>query len=298
MSSIPLNALGDVTSVMIDLVADRSRDLLSQQVTQLERAKAHFLALAIRELNPSLQLVQRCSTLLDQMLQQGVLDAVEIQRLADTIAASTERLHVGIEEVLDATAIQAQSLELNIKPMKLEQAVQLARRDLLPLMQETGCEIQVAPLDTLPPLEGDLSRLRQALRYLLEDMLRHTPAGERITVMAVATIKEGEPWLHIAISAPGAGVSAAACADFFLMPPLDGENGASPTATTRGQTLRLGIARGLIEAHGGAIRAESTGKGKARMPTLRFHISLPTRPSQRHRFPGAGSPTAGTPPQR
>lgn len=295
MSSIPLNALGNVASVMFDLVADRSRDLLRQQSAQLERAKAHFLTLAIHELNPSLQLVQRCSTLLDQMLQQGALDAAEIQRLADAIAAGTERLHTGIEEVLDATAIQAQSLELTVKPMKLEQAVQLARRDLLPLMQETGCKIRIAPLDTLPSLEGDLSRLRQALRYLFEDMLRHTPAGEQITVMAVAVTEAGESWLHIVISAPDPGVSAAACADFFLMPPLDGESGA---ATTRGQTLRLGIARGLIEAHGGAIRAESAGGGKAHMSTLRFHISLPTRTPQRPRFSIAGSPAAVKAPGR
>ncbi len=298
MSSIPLNTLGNVASVMLDLVADRSRDLLSQQVAQLERAKAHFLALAIRELNPSLQLVQRCSTLLDQMLQQGALDATEIQRLADTIAAGTECLHTGIEEVLDATALQAQSLELNVKPMKLDQAVQLARRDLLPLMQETGCQIRVAPLDALPPLEGDLNRLRQALRYLLEDMLRHTPAGRWITVMAAAQTEASEARMHIAISAPNPSVSATACAGFFLMPALNGENGASSTAAARGQTLRLAIARGLIEAHGGTIRAESTGSGKARISTLRFHISLPTKQPQRYRLLDSGSPEAGTLPQR
>lgn len=115
------------------------------------------------------------------------------------------------------------------------------------------------------PLETDPARLRQILDNLLSNALRHTPAGGRVDLEA--TTDAGT--VRIAVVDTGEGIAAADLPHVF-----DRLWRGEPSRVRAGQSTGLGlsIARGLAEALGGTLQAQSAlGEGS------RFEVSLPVR---------------------
>lgn len=110
-------------------------------------------------------------------------------------------------------------------------------------------------------LWGDPQRLNQVLTNVLENALRHTPAGGRVDV---ATDTEG-PQLAIRVTDDGDGIAAA------HLPHVFERLYRADTARDRdhgGSGLGLAIARALVEAHGGRIGATSAGVGTGTTITI------------------------------
>lgn len=117
-------------------------------------------------------------------------------------------------------------------------------------------------VDPTPELEIDPVRVRQVLDNLLVNALRHTPSGGSIRVEAR---REGEG-VAIAVRDTGRGIPAEALPHIF--------DRFWKSADSGGSGLGLAIARGLVDAHGGAIWAESeVGRGTM----IRFTLPLVAR---------------------
>ena len=115
---------------------------------------------------------------------------------------------------------------------------------------------------------GQLGHTFNAMAQRLENAIRHTPSGGVVTVSA----KVEESLARVMVADSGEGIAPEAVAHvferFYRVDP-------SRTRTTGGVGLGLTIAKQLVEAHGGSIRAASTtGKGS------RFIFDLPLTPNQ------------------
>jgi signal transduction histidine kinase len=146
-------------------------------------------------------------------------------------------------------------------------------------------ELIVAPGEGLPDVAADPRRLGQALNNLLDNALRHTPAGGRISLSAQAL---SDRLVRLTVADTGGGIPPEHLAHvfdrFFRVP------GQSPE---HGTGLGLAIVKEIVTAHHGHIECVSEpGKGTV------FHIDLPTwRPPEADGAADAasGAFTAGPP---
>lgn len=116
----------------------------------------------------------------------------------------------------------------------------------------------------LPAVAADPDRMQEVLANLLENSLRHTPMGGRVTV----TARRGAQAVEIAVSDTGEGLAPEHLSRVFeRFYRVDGGR----SRGRGGSGIGLAIARALTEAHGGTIRAESRGPGWGST----FVVSLP-----------------------
>jgi two-component system OmpR family sensor kinase len=115
-------------------------------------------------------------------------------------------------------------------------------------------------------VEGDPERLRQAVANLVDNAIRHTPSGGRVTVSSVR--EDGR--VHVVVEDTGAGIAAEHLPRLFeRFYRVDKARSRSDGGTGLG----LAIVKYVAEAHGGSVGVESeVGKGS------RFTITLPLRP--------------------
>ena len=104
----------------------------------------------------------------------------------------------------------------------------------------------------------DVARLRQALDDLLDNALRHVPAGGRIGV--IGFVDDGA--IHLVVEDSGGGFSADVLSRAFE-PFVRGQDGSS--GDREGSGLGLAIVRVIAEAHGGSVQAENLPSGGARV---------------------------------
>lgn len=127
-----------------------------------------------------------------------------------------------------------------------------------------GAEAESAQLeakidDALPSLNLDRVRIEQVLAILVDNAIRHTPSGGRVTVAA----NQGMGSVRVDVTDSGQGIPTDALPHLYRVDP-------SQDRGTGGSGLGLTIARQLVEAHGGTIWAESQeGSGS------RFGFDLP-----------------------
>jgi signal transduction histidine kinase len=112
----------------------------------------------------------------------------------------------------------------------------------------------------LPVVWADHDRLEQVFVNLLDNALRHNPAGTRVTVDARA---DGDAVL-VSVSDDGPGIPADIAAALFE------QTGRRRRAPTAGAGLGLSIAKGIVDAHGSALEVARLEHG------TRFSIRLPS----------------------
>jgi signal transduction histidine kinase len=168
-----------------------------------------------------------------------------------------------LETILDATAVMARLLD-DLRTLSLTDTGALRlhreRTDVAELLDDirvafapraaaAGVAFTLAA-EPVPPLDIDPVRVRQVLENLLDNALRHTPRGGTIRI---EVRPEGRAVLF-RVADTGAGISPEALPHIF--------DRFWKSADSGGSGLGLAIARGLIEAHGGQIRADSIpGRG-------------------------------------
>ncbi len=133
-----------------------------------------------------------------------------------------------------------------------------------PRAAELGISINFDAANGLPKVEVDRTRIGQVVANLVENALTHTPKGGTVTV----SVGQSTPGaLELAVEDTGPGIPADVLPRVFdQFYRVD----KSRSRSTGGAGIGLTIVRKLVEAHGGAVRAESKpGKG------ARFVVTLP-----------------------
>ena len=253
---------GAVASVVVTI-----QDLAP--LAQLERMRAEFLSTVSHELRAPLTSIKGSA---DTLLEASpAMQRPEMRQYFRIIADQAERMRGLIDDLLDAGRIEAGTLSVAPEPSELMALVDRARTTFL----SGGARHRIVPdlPEDLPRVMADRERIVQVLTNLLANAARHSPEAAPIRIEAA---REG---VHVAVAVAdgGRGLAPEHLVQLFRKHVRDDEGRV-------GGGLGLAICKGLIEAHGGRIRAESAGPDRG----ARFTFTLPMAaeagaPSERER---------------
>jgi signal transduction histidine kinase len=173
----------------------------------------------------------------------------------EIIREEAGRLEQLVNDLRILSLADAGELPLNPQSVSLQKLLQ----DLAALyqyqMQKKNITLQVDITPPLPELTIDPARMTQVFTNILDNALRHTPEGGRVT-LAAQTSKSG---VELSVRDSGPGLPAEDLERIF---DRFYRADASRTRGDGGSGLGLAIAKSIVQAHGGQIRAESaTGNG-------------------------------------
>lgn len=250
--------LSDTVKELEKEVHDRT--LAENEARQSEQAKASFLAAMSHELRTPLNGVIGAS----QLLKDGDLPGKK-QELVDVVLESSETLLELINNVMDLSRLDSQSIELEQVPVNIDE---LFRSTLAPLAfqaKEKGVKFSLVIEDDIPEyVRGDPTRLRQILLNLVGNAVKFTTAGEVDVVLDTALER-----MRLKVTDTGVGINTQAQASLF-------EPYVQADKTTMrkfgGSGLGLTIVKQLVSAMGGKIAVNSVpGRGST------FTVFLPLK---------------------
>ncbi|MDE0626938.1 MAG: response regulator [Bryobacterales bacterium] len=214
---------------------------------EIERMRADFLALVSHELRAPLTSIKGSA---DTLLEDGAeLDPAEMREFFRIIAEQAGHMRGLISDLLDAGRLDSGTLSVAPERSELVGLVERARNTFV---GGGGRHAVLVDLPAgLPAVMADRRRVVQVLNNLLSNAARHAPESSPIRVAAV---REGAA-VAVSVSDEGQGVAPQ------LLPQLFRKHAGAGSGATAGHGLGLAICKGLVEAHGGRIRAESAGPG-------------------------------------
>ena len=232
---------------------------LYETAQQATIARDHALGVVSHDLRNPISAIGMCARALLASTDEG---DTERRGLVTTIVDSTELTQRMIRDLLDVASIEVGRLSVERRQVNtgtvLERAAGLFERDAA----ERGVALRVdLPTESLR-VAGDEERLVQVLANLLGNALRFTDRGGQVTLGARRNGNE----IEIHVRDNGAGIPPSELGRIFERYWTVRRN-----APKGGTGLGLAIARGIVEAHGGRLWAESTpGVGS----TFRFTIPV------------------------
>ena len=244
----PDGALASVVVTLQDLAPLR----------ELERMRAEFLGMVSHELRAPLTSIKgSAATVLRASRIFGPAEVAQFFRIIDEQADRMDNL---IGDLLDAGRIETGTLSVAPEPSDVAALVDQARGTFVSGGGRHTVRIDLPP--GLPRVMADRQRLVQVLNNLLANAARHSPESAPIRIAAE---HEG---LHVAVSVSdeGRGIAPDHLGQLFRKYTAAGDREGG-----LGSGLGLAICKGLVEAHGGRIRAESGGGGLG----ARFTFTIP-----------------------
>jgi len=226
---------------------------LNRRLRQAAEDQSEFLAVTAHELRTPIGVLGGSAETLSRHWQELTDD--ERTDLLDAMGASTGRLRRLLSDLLTASRLQANALEVHTVPVLVRDVL----ADAVGTVQSThpGAEVRVEAAPGLA-VTGDRDRIAQALENLLSNALRHGAPPVNVTV------EPGESTVDLRVSDQGEGVPSAMQGRLFDR---------FATGLARGGTgLGLFIVRELTRAQGGDARYEP---GSPEHPAGAFVISLP-----------------------
>ena len=198
------------------------------------------------------------ATLLDP---PAVLNPAEMRQFFTIIDAQTDRMHLLISDLLDVARIETGTLAVSPGATDVAMLVGEAKSAFRSGGGRHNIEMDLA--EELPWVMADRTRMVQVLSNLLSNAARNSSESSPIRVTAVRE----EVHVAVSVSDRGRGIPAESLPRlFYKFSRIEGEE-------QRGGTgLGLAVCKGIVEAHGGRIWAESDGPGLG----ARFTFTIPT----------------------
>lgn len=235
--------------------------ILARDVTRERKAdalKSQLLATVSHELRTPLASIKGFATTL--LRQDVAWSPAEQQDFLRIIEEETDRLSEIIDNLLDMSQIEAGALRIDREPTQLRGIIR-ELVDQIRMRTEAHYFVVNMP-NELPRVYADARRMRQVIRNLLDNAIKYSKGGQ-ITVTCQV---EGD-YLSISVSDQGEGIPPEFLSQVFdRFFQVDGKS----TRRKGGSGLGLSISRGIVEAHGGKMWAESVvGQGSV------FRFTLP-----------------------
>lgn len=239
--------------VQADTLDRRSRELaainarLEFEISE-SKAKDHFLAMLGHELRNPLSAI--CSAA--SLINVANVKAETVQHAKEVIERQGRHLSRIVDDLLDLSRVMSGKVALNLQPVNLSEMV-AACVETLTVTGRT--KDYVLDVQTEPAwVNADPTRAEQIITNLLDNALKYTPPGGRVTVTASATANEVELSVHDT----GIGMPPALLSRIFNVF-VQGER--TPDRPEGGLGIGLALVRQLAALHGGAVTAESKGAG-------------------------------------
>ena len=244
---------GDIVSVVSTI-----QDITPLE--ELERLRAEFLGMVSHELRTPLTSIKGSAATARNAPYP--LDPAETRQFFRIIEEQADHMRDLINNLLDLARIEAGTLSVSPEPTDLADIIDQARNAFLSGGYRNSVEVSVAP--GLPRIQVDRQRVGQVLYNLFSNASKYS--REWSTIRVNASLED--VYVTVSVTDEGRGISAEQLPRLFSkFSRID--NGDGPEI--EGYGLGLAISRGIVEAHGGRIWAESDGEGHG----TRFTFTLP-----------------------
>ena len=227
---------------------------------EFERLREEFIAVIAHDLRSPITTVGLSADFLERLMSADHVTESE-RAVLSSIRSSARSLNRMVEDLLDASRIEARRLTLAKESVNLGELIYDVVGRATGLLQ--GHQVKVTMPETVPPIEADPARVDQILVNLLSNAAKYSFADAEILVETEVRSSE----VMISVTNYGPGMTPDEIPRLFTRFYRTREAG---EARIPGLGLGLYIAKGLVEAHGGRIWAESEAGKRAT-----FHFTLP-----------------------
>ncbi len=244
-----------------------------EALLELERIKSELIARASHELRTPLFSIRGFTKLL---LEDKVPDAETRKEFLLLIDQNSERLSNLVDDILDASVIDAGRMVIKREHASLKEVVERVVANLRKVAKERGIALEAELPEVLPEVIGEERRLEQVVANLVGNAIKFSYEHGQVVVRA--EMGDGELLVHVIDR--GIGIPAGDIPHLFeKFYQVDG----SMTRTTGGTGLGLYIVKHIVEAHGGRIWVDSkVGEGSTFSFTVPLAVASDERTSQEH----------------
>ena len=246
---------GQVESVVVTL-----QDMTALE--ELDRLRAEFLGMVSHELRAPLTSIKgSAATVLGSSAD---MDPAVVRQFFRIIDEQADHMHDLVADLLDVARIETGTLPVTPEPAEVAVLVDRARSAFTSAGGRNNLAIDIPP--DLPLVMADRRRVVQVVGNLLSNAAKHSSES---SVIRISVVRED---FHVAVSVAdeGRGIPSERLPYLFRkFTRTDGDDLGSGVA---GSGLGLAICKGIVEAHGGRIWAESEGLGMG----ARFTFTIPT----------------------
>lgn len=264
---------------MTERLQERTRQLeeINQKLVKIDKTKTDFIQISAHELRTPLTLIMGYS----QMLEQDTQKDPELLKLAQGILEGSERMAGIVDSMLDASRIDSKALVLKKTSVELDPIIRKVNRGFMDALYERKLDLTTDGLQELPPITADPELLQKVFYHLVMNAIKYTPDGGSIKVLGKFCNGDGGPQVEVTVADTGIGIDPSSLEVIFEKFSQTGEVLLHSSGKTKfkggGPGLGLAIARGIVEAHGGRIWAESTGYNEETLPGSKFIVRLPVQ---------------------
>jgi PAS domain S-box-containing protein len=233
------------------------------QLRDADQQKSHFLAVLSHELRNPLTPIRNSL----YVLERAEPGSAQERRAKEIIERQVNQLARLVDDLLDVTRLTRGKLRLSMQRLDLASLVRHTIQDHLRQFEHAGIALEVSIQSETPLwLEGDSARLAQALGNLLSNAAKFTPKGGQVRL--TVENQTGEMAV-LRLSDTGIGIAP----DFVhrLFEPFVQADSALDRSHG-GLGLGLTLVKGVVEAHGGSVEAQSSGPGTGSTFVLRLPI--------------------------
>lgn len=260
----------------------------NQELSRLDQAKSDFISIASHEIRTPLTQIIGYNDILHDMIKGGNIPRTAGLQMIDGVHKAARRLEDIVDTMFDVSKLDTRTLDLHFTDVHLSEVIAFVNEKWMMAVEDRKLTITTKGLAGLPPIQGDSRRLKQVFSNIVQNAIKYTPDGGQIRIQAQLlqqTSLQGAQFIEVIISDNGIGIDPQDLERIFdkfyrvgnVMLHSSGETkfkGAGPG-------LGLTIARGIVEAHGGKIWAESPGNDDTNCPGSSFHVLLPLEQEQK-----------------
>jgi len=237
--SLLYNEHGELVNIIANV-----RDIT--RFREAERMKSTFISIISHELKTPVSLIKGYAETLRR--EDAHWDEETLQQSLAIIEEESDRLNELIDNLLDASRLQAGKFEVKKEEIRLDHLAERVVEKFRPQTDQHTLVTDFPP--DFPPVRADYDRMEQVFNNLISNALKYSPQGGTIRVQGW---EEGD-WVYVAVSDEGIGI-----------PKHEQERVFDPfyraedvmTSKTKGTGLGLYLVQAIIEAHGGKIWVES-----------------------------------------
>jgi signal transduction histidine kinase len=234
---------------IFDNITERKR--AERALREADRRKDEFLALLGHELRNPLAPIRNSANI----LEHADPDSEQAARARRVLRRQSDHLARLVDDLLDVTRITRGKISLQRSRLDLREATVRAAEDCRLMMADRGIAFRLVLPDVEAWADADATRVNQVITNLLHNAAKFTPRGGEVVV----SLRQEGGRAELRVHDTGAGIDPALFTHLFEVF-VQGER--TLARSEGGLGLGLALVKGIVELHGGEVRAESAGAGK------------------------------------